>query len=221
MAAIFSAMDRPTYLRLIPQHLRDLATMPKGVLEHLEDGGFSVCLSETDWRGVALVECYEMMINKVSKGALIRPTEQKFQTMFNSYQCVNNLKQQLHPEHDLNTTHKFTHKPTGKDRTEDSNVRAMRESIATHCMFHHVPINKGLWNFLEGKQATEEQKRDMMAIGQRAYVSSSNLQRPSTVAPVRKKQICTFSVSATKKKRLNQVDRERNLFQRYLKRQLT
>ena len=45
LAAIFSAFDRPVYQRLIPTHIHDLLTLPKPLLEHLQQGCFSVRLT--------------------------------------------------------------------------------------------------------------------------------------------------------------------------------
>ncbi len=87
MGPFFSAMDRPTYQLLIPKHLQDLATMPKCIIQHFEDGGFSARLSDTDWHAVGLDECHEMLINKDAKMAVVRPNEKKwnsFQTTYNS-----------------------------------------------------------------------------------------------------------------------------------------
>ncbi len=77
MASVFSAFDRPIYQRLIPQHLKDLAQMPPRVLQHLQDGGFSVRLTSTEWHAVALDECHEMKVNKDAKLAVVRPSERR------------------------------------------------------------------------------------------------------------------------------------------------
>ena len=45
MAPVFEALDRPIYQKLIPQRLKDLASMPNDVLQHLKAGGFGVRLS--------------------------------------------------------------------------------------------------------------------------------------------------------------------------------
>ena len=60
IAAVFEALDRPTYQKLNPQHLKDIASMPNNVLQHLQAGGFSVRLSTNMWHAVALDECHEM-----------------------------------------------------------------------------------------------------------------------------------------------------------------
>ena len=42
MAPMFTAFDRPHYRKLIPQHLKDLQTMPESILHFFRDGA-SVC----------------------------------------------------------------------------------------------------------------------------------------------------------------------------------
>ena len=53
------------------------------------------------------------------------------------------------------------------------------------------------------------------------YVESRILKHPVTYAPNRKKQLCTFSVSKSQKKRISQIEKEHKLSQRYIKRQVT
>ena len=77
MAAVFSAFDRPIYQEIIPQHLKDLLTMPSSVLHHLQKGSFSVRLSPSEWHGVALDECHEICINKDAKLAVVHPNKLK------------------------------------------------------------------------------------------------------------------------------------------------
>ncbi len=72
LAAVYSAFDRPTYQELIPRHLKDLLTMPSNVLHHLQKRSFSVCLSPTEWHGVALDECRGMKVNMDAKLAICR-----------------------------------------------------------------------------------------------------------------------------------------------------
>ena len=62
MVAVFTALDRPLYQRLIPQHLKDLLTIPECIIRHLKNGGFSVRLTPSEWHAVALDECHEMKI---------------------------------------------------------------------------------------------------------------------------------------------------------------
>ena len=100
MAPIFQAFDRPTYQRLVPQHLKDLTCMPQSILQHLQAGEFSVSLSASEWHAAALDECHEMRINRDAKLAVIRPNPQRMEHLSNylSFRaaCVNNLRPRLH-----------------------------------------------------------------------------------------------------------------------------
>ena len=82
-----------------------------------------------------------------------------------------------------------------------------------------------LCNFLEENEATPEQSHDLLnfrQIGQEAYECyvSRIIGLPSTPAPNRRKRLLTFSITIVQKKRIKQVDLERKISQRYLKRQL-
>ena len=93
-------------------------------------------------------------------------------------------------------------------------------------MFISASANKGLYNFLENKEATPEQAHDLMSIpsfGQSGFDSfdmTKYLQGSSTDAPVRKKRLCTLTTTKAHKQRTTHVDRERKLNQQILKRQL-
>ena len=163
MSPFLSALDRPTYQCLIPSHLKTIATLPPPLIEHFEDGGFSVRLSNTDWHAVGLDECHEMMINKDAKMAVIRPSEEKMDFISNSIQfrsaCLRNLQHQLFSEDE--TEPEFSHKPTSRDEISDCNVKAMTTAIVDHGMFVGSPDNTGLWNFLDSIKATPEQEQDL------------------------------------------------------------
>ena len=64
MAAVFSALDRPIYQRLIPRHLADLLCFPTTVIQHLKKGAFTVHLTEGNGHAVGIDEAHEMkMLN--------------------------------------------------------------------------------------------------------------------------------------------------------------
>ena len=188
LAAVFSAFDRPTYQQLIPQHLKDLLTMPSCVLHHLRKGGFSVRLSASECHGVALDECHEMKINKDAKLAVIHPSKYKMGFLshyigFRS-QCVRNLQKELFPETE-NITHS-PHSPTARDHKREENVRKMTKLIEEKSI-----TGIGLYN-LEGQEASSEQAHDLLnfrSIGQESFENkiSKMIGSPSTNAPNRKK----------------------------------
>ena len=144
--------------------------------------------------------------------------------------CHSDLPKQFH-EGTLSgkrkNSERFDNYPTSKDKKLEANVQCMIELISAHGMFHQSPDNQGLHNFLQNKQATPEQAHDLLNfrdIGQKGfenYTSSKLLKLPSTNAPVRKKRLYTFTLTKTVKQRVKQVERERKITQRLLKRQLS
>ena len=64
------AFDRPHYQMLIPNHLRDIAKMPRDVLKFLE--WCIVCsITGEHMRSVALDEAHEMLVNKDLKTTIV------------------------------------------------------------------------------------------------------------------------------------------------------
>ena len=168
MAAVFTALDRPVYQRLIPQHLKDLVlTIPECILRHLKNGGFSVRITPSEWHAVALDECHEMKINKDAKLAIIRPNEEKMKHLSNylSFRsaCINNLESQLFPERQQRKIH-LPNKTSSRDVAIELNADQMFKAIANHGMFSDLQENQGLWNFLDNKQATPEQSHDLLQL---------------------------------------------------------
>ena len=64
MAPLFVAFDRPHYQKLIPNHLWDIAKMPRDVLKFLESGVFVCSISGKHMCSVALDKAHEMLVNK-------------------------------------------------------------------------------------------------------------------------------------------------------------
>ena len=64
MTPLFFALDRPTYGKLLPQHLADCLTFPTTILNHLKFGGFTVSITGRQWHSVAIDEAHEMLVNK-------------------------------------------------------------------------------------------------------------------------------------------------------------
>ena len=194
-----------------------------------EKGGFAVRLSATDWRGVAIDECHEMKVNKDAKLAVIRPTPERMQYIAHYLpfraMCIKNLKVQLFPE---KYKHKVEHPfiASSRDKALNVNTEKMLEEVKSKGAIFIDTTNKGLLNFLDDVHATPEQSHDLLNfrnVGQQAFenlVQYKLLQKASTNAPERKKKLHTFSSQESKKKRIRQVEKERKISQRFLKRQL-
>lgn len=115
LVPVFSAFDRPIYQDLIP--LQDILTIPSNVLHHLQKGSFSVRLSPTEWRAIALNKCHEMNINKNNKRAVVHPSKPKMVFLSNYLSfgaiCIASLAKQIFPGRELRT-HTW-HKGKGTD----------------------------------------------------------------------------------------------------------
>ena len=131
MAAIYWAFDRPTYQRLIPQHVADILCYPKKVLDQLHKGAFTVHLTEGNGHAVGLDEAHEMCINMDSKYAVVRPSPDMMEKIANFMpfrsRCLNNLKRQLGMEKQpVDTTLPIA---TSRDRIADANIEAMLDMM--------------------------------------------------------------------------------------------
>lgn len=144
LAAVYTAFDRPTYQKLIPHHLNDLALMPDYIKQHFRNGGFTIRLSSLEWCGVALDECHEMCINKDAKLAVVRPSKEKMSHISNYLPfrstCMNNLKTQLFPERKGRKS-KGCHVPSSRDKASQSNVMHMVKTLQTHGMHTDIQEN--------------------------------------------------------------------------------
>ena len=74
MAALFTALDRPNYQKLIPRHIVDMLTIPEELRTHLAYGGFTVSITGRACHSVGVDEVHEMCINKECKAYITRPS---------------------------------------------------------------------------------------------------------------------------------------------------
>ena len=73
MAHVFRAMDRPTYGKLLPQHIEDCL---HDIKAKLIAGGFTMSFTGRAWHSVGLDEAHEMLINKECKTAVVSPNKE-------------------------------------------------------------------------------------------------------------------------------------------------
>ena len=76
MAPLFSAFDRPTYRKIIPQHLADCILLPADITTSFSNGGFSISITGRPWHSVGIDEAHEMLINKDCKLAVVHPNKE-------------------------------------------------------------------------------------------------------------------------------------------------
>ena len=72
IAPISHALDRTSYLRILPRHIADIQYLPPSILNHFKSGGFVVNLSGKPFSVVAFDESHEMLTNKDIKAAIRR-----------------------------------------------------------------------------------------------------------------------------------------------------
>lgn len=105
MASLFAAFDRPSYQKIIPQHLADILTYPEKIRQCFECGAFVVSIKNRPGHSVALDECHEMCINKDMNSAIVQPTKPYLQKTlhFFSYRIAayKNMLAQLFPESEI------------------------------------------------------------------------------------------------------------------------
>ena len=220
MAPMFAAFDREYYARILPHHLAEVQCYPSTVLNCLQNGGFTVNLTEQHWRAVALDEAHEMCINKDLKTAVIRPTKsylQKTSLFFNHrIKLYKNLIQQLFPEcliHQTKPTNILDDSPQAY--RYEQNVKEIGALVVANHLFCVQPNGRDLLNVFTGQLATNEQSCDMLSfrqVGEQAfknYVKYHILQCPSSAkVPLRKHKLMTMATSRTRKTRSTPKERE-------------
>lgn len=75
MTPLFAAFDRPSYQKIITQHLADILTYPEKIRQCFEHGAFVVSIKDRPGHSVARDKCREMCINEDMKSAIVRPTK--------------------------------------------------------------------------------------------------------------------------------------------------
>jgi len=102
MAPIFSAFDHFTYKKIIAQNLAVMLALPQYTLDGLQQGCFTVRISERPGHSVAIDKAHEMVINKNIKTSIVRPSPDYICWVMNylpqRVKIRQNLDTQLFPE---------------------------------------------------------------------------------------------------------------------------
>ena len=87
MCPVFTAFDRLNYMKILPQHFAEVASLPNVVKQCLSKGGFVCNIKGTKMHAVALDEAHEMLVNKDIKTYVVRPSKEYLNKIM-YYYCV-------------------------------------------------------------------------------------------------------------------------------------
>lgn len=160
LAPLFAAFDRPHYQKLIPQHLKDIASMPQKVIEYFENGSFVCIISGSHMRSVALDEAHEMLVNKDLKTTIVRPSKEYLDRILYYYPvrslALKTLKEQLFLDSNKLVKKSVSDHSPHTFKVEE-NVMSMRHKLSTVALLLTSPHNTHLQS-LSGVVATPEQE---------------------------------------------------------------
>ena len=173
------------------------------------------------WHSVGIVEAHEMLINRTCKMSIVRPSpdyvNRVAQYLPYRARALENLSKQLFHEKKMptETTSALSRKPD--DLKKEHNIKCQLEAVSKSGCLEQSPANRGLINPFSKKVATMQQSCDLLSFrdkGQREflqYISFYILKQPSTQAPLRKGKLQTFSSKKVNKRRVSQLEKDRNL----------
>ena len=222
MAPVFTAFDHTNYQKLISRHLADLLIMPQSVLTMFQQGAFVVSITGRTWHSVAIDEAHEMLINKACKMSIVRPSPDYVNRIarYLPYRtkALENLSTLLFPD-EKNLHAKVSSPLSSKpdDIKREHNTVCQVEAINNSVLLEHATVDRGLINPFTQKAATTQQSCDLLNfrdIGQWEFLNHISfyiLKKPSISAPIRKRRLQTFSSKKVNKKRVSQLEKDRNL----------
>ena len=175
------------------------------------------------WHSVAIDEAHEMLINKACKMSVVRPSPDYVNRIahYLPYRttALESLTHELFPEesksHEEAANSPLSKKPD--DIKRELNIISQIQAIDNHGLLEITTINRGLINFFTNKAAKAQQSCDLLSFcdtGQREFLNRIKfyiLKQPSTSAPLRKRQLQTFSSKKVNKQRVSQLEKDRNL----------
>ncbi len=151
MAANFTAFDHPTYQKLITQHIVDVSSMPKPLLDYFKQGGFAVSISGRVLHSVGLDESHEMLINQDVKEVTVRPSEDFINRMAKyippRVKNVENAKHQFLGDKSTTIRQMQMFSPDHITVKSNANVRLMLEKVKDGKLLPPtISENRGLIN---------------------------------------------------------------------------
>ena len=160
MIPLFTAVDKTVYQCILPQHLADLLCMAACVLQHFQEGGFTVALTKTPCSSIAINEAHETKINKDCKMAITCPTDDnmhylgKFFTFRSEMQ--NSLKQMLTSDGQSPHNEFSPFARSSASRKTEDNIDAMLTVISESGVFDQIDHIRGLSKCFAGTKASPE-----------------------------------------------------------------
>ena len=204
MAPVFSAFDRPTYRKLIPQHLADCLLLPEEIQAHFDHGGFTVSINGRTWRSVGLDEAHEMLVNRDCKAAVVHPNKEFISRMalYFPYRAksIKYFKNQINPQKAENEIIQSA----GHIRKAGENIKAMNQLLSQSDTLPTQSSNDKmvLRNGFTSTKADSSQQLDLLnfrSIGQvdfDAYVQNVYLRTGNVKASVKQHRLKTFGAAS-------------------------
>ena len=224
MAALFTAFDRPNYSKLIPQHIRDMLTVPKELISLLSKGGFVVSIQGRPCRSVGVDEAHEMCINRECKEYITRPSADYINRIAKFLpiraKAMKNVEPQLFPEHNTKKqTIKSIHTKDKATMKFAMNVQRQIQKLSTDSTIRvsDDSTSNTLCHLFKKKSTSTEQDHDLTnfrKIGQAEFERTIEyyiLRKPSVQPPKHRKNLLTFTERKSRRKRVSDVERERKL----------
>ena len=139
MTPLFFAADRPTYSKLLSQHIADCLTYPTTILGYLRCGGFTVSITGRSWHSVAVDEAHEMLVNKDLKQAIVRPSREYLTRLATFFpyrsKALHNLQEQLFPESQVHLHSRTLVLSRPEEKKYLNNFEAMRSKLEQISLF--------------------------------------------------------------------------------------
>ena len=210
--------------KLIPDHIVDTLSISKGVLSHLESGGFAVSILGRPCHSIGVDEAPEMCVNRECKKYVTRPSAD----YVNCYTAIfipvrakalKNIKRQVMPqkcESKITPITSLTSSGAPK-RWKLINIHTQVDKLKTSCINNINSTNKGLQHLFSSKILTSAQIHDLMnfrQIGQAGFEHRVNyfiLRTPSVKVPKRQKRLLTFTERKSRRKKVSDIEKERKL----------
>ena len=177
--------------------------MPSEVTRFFENGGFVVSIKGRHYHFVGIDEAHEMLINKQTKQAIVRPTKDYINRIAQYIpfrtKIVNKVRVEILPL--TKEKAEATFSPFTKDtvtQKSEGNVQTLMKKISEVRLLPVTTLNRGLVNPFRKITANEAQRHDLLnfhQIGQKSFedrILACILKKPSTKVPLRRKRLQTF-----------------------------